>query len=62
MAKRIKLFKGSNTIEIWDTDLDKFLSLGYTLDVEKKSAKKEKKAEETTKENEEWQHTSEQAE
>ena len=60
MAKRIKIYKNGNNIEIWDSELDKFLSLGYTLSEEKKSTKKKKKVEEQTKENEEWQPMSEQ--
>ena len=42
MAKRIKIYKDGNNIEIWDSELDKFLSLGYTLSEEKKSTKKKK--------------------
>ena len=52
MAKRITLWKDGYSKEIWDSELDKFLSLGYTLSEEKKSTKKKKKVEEKTKENE----------
>jgi FtsZ-binding cell division protein ZapB len=70
MAKRIKIYKpnGIDTIEIWDNELDKFLAKGYKLSQEKKSTRTSKKKdveveEQTeTKEYEEWQHTSEQAE
>jgi len=70
MAKRIKIYKpnGNDTIEIWDNELDKFLAKGYKLSQEKKSTRTSKKKdveveEQTeTKEYEEWQHTSEQAE
>lgn len=60
MAKRITLWKDGYSKEIWDSELDKFLSLGYTLSEEKKSTKNKKKVEEQTKENEEWQPMSEQ--
>ena len=60
MAKRITLWKDGYSKEIWDSELDKFLSLGYTLSEEKKSTKKKKKVEDQTKENEEWQPMSEQ--
>lgn len=60
MAKRITLWKDGYSKEIWDSELDKFLSLGYTLSEEKKSTKKKKKVEQQTKENEEWQPMSEQ--
>ena len=60
MAKRITLWKDGYSKEIWDSELDKFLSLGYTLNEEKKSTKNKKKVEEQTKENEEWQPMSEQ--
>ena len=43
MAKRITLWKDGYSKEIWDSELDKFLSLGYTLSEEKKSTKKKKK-------------------
>ena len=70
MAKRIKIYmpSGNNTVEIWDNELDKFLAKGYKLSLEKKSTRTSKKKdveveEQTeTKEYEEWQHTSEQAE
>ena len=60
MAKRITLWKDGYSKEIWDSELDKFLSLGYTLNEVKKSTKKKKKVEDQTKENEEWQPMSEQ--
>ena len=60
MAKRITLWKDGYSKEIWDSELDKFLSLGYTLNEEKKSTKNKKKVEDQTKENEEWQPMSEQ--
>jgi len=70
MAKRIRIFMpdGLGTISIWDNELDKFLAKGYKLSIEKKSTRTSKKKdveveEQTeTKEYEEWQHTSEQAE
>jgi hypothetical protein len=70
MAKRIRIFMpdGLSTISIWDNELDKFLAKGYKLSIEKKSTRTSKKKdviveEQTeTKEYEEWQHTSEQAE
>jgi hypothetical protein len=70
MAKRIRIFmpNGLGTISIWDNELDKFLAKGYKLSIEKKSTRTSKKKdveveEQTeTKEYEEWQHTSEQAE
>ena len=69
MAKRITLFmpSGSDTVEIWDNELDKFLAKGYKLSQEKKSTRTSKKKEviveeEQTKEYNEWQHTLEQAE
>jgi len=70
MAKRIKIYKpnGNDTIEIWDNELDKFLAKGYKLSQEKKSTRTSKKKDveveeqNETKEYEEWQHTSEQAE
>lgn len=69
MAKRIKIFmpSGSDTVEIWDNELDKFLAKGYKLSQEKKSTRTSKKKEviveeEQTKEYNEWQHTLEQAE
>jgi hypothetical protein len=63
MAKRIKIFmpNGNDTIEIWDNELDKFLSKGYKLSLETKSTRTLKKkdviVEEQTeiKEQEEWQ-------
>ena len=70
MAKRIRIFmpNGLGTISIWDNELDKFLAKGYKLSIEKKSTRTSKKKdveveEQTeTKENEEWQHMSEQVE
>ena len=70
MAKRIKIYmpSGNNTVEVWDNDIDKFLAKGYKLEQEQKSTRSSKKKdveveEQTeTKEYEEWQHTSEQAE
>ena len=49
MAKRITLWKDGYSKEIWDSELDKFLSLGYTLSEEKKSTKKKKKGRRTNK-------------
>ena len=70
MAKRIRIFMpdGINTISIWDNELDKFLAKGYKLSLEKKSTRTSKKKDviveeqEQPKEQEEWQHKSEQAE
>jgi len=70
MAKRIRIFmpNGLGSITVWDNELDKFLAKGYKLSIEKKSTRTSKKKdveveEQTeTKEYEEWQHTSEQAE
>ena len=68
MAKRVKLYNGNNIIEVWDNDIDKFLAKGYKLEQEQKSTRSSKKKDveveeqEQPKENEEWQHTSEQAE
>ena len=70
MAKRIKIYmpSGNNTVEIWDNDIDKFLAKGYKLEQEQKSTRSSKKKDveveeqEQTKENEEWQHMSEQVE
>ena len=70
MAKRIKIYmpSGNDTVEVWDNDIDKFLAKGYKLEQEKKSTrssnKKDVEVEEQKqpKENEEWQHMSEQAE
>ena len=70
MAKRIKIYmpSGNDTVEIWDNDIDKFLAKGYKLEQEKKSTRSSNKKDveveeqEQPKENEEWQHMSEQAE
>ena len=68
MAKRVKLYNGNNIIEVWDNDIDKFLAKGYKLEQEQKSTRSSMKKDveveeqEQPKENEEWQHTSEQAE
>jgi hypothetical protein len=71
MANRIKIFmpSGSDTVEIWDDNLDKFLAKGYKLSAEKKSTRTYKKKEvkvEDQQTNEEgvneWQHMSEQPE
>ena len=70
MAKRIKMImpNGNNSIEVWDNDIDKFLAKGYKLEQEKKSTRSSNKKDveveeqEQPKENEEWQHMSEQAE
>ena len=60
MAKRVKLYKDNNSIEVWDNNVDKFLANGYKLEAEKKSSKKKVK---TINEGaNEWQHMSEQAE
>ena len=61
MAKRVKLYKDGNSIEVWDNNMDKFLANGYKLEAEKKPSKK--KVEKTKEEGDnEWQHMSEQAE
>jgi len=70
MAKRIRLFlpNGLGSISVWDNELDKFLAKGYKLSLETKSTRTSKKKEviveeqTETKENEEWQHKSEQVE
>jgi hypothetical protein len=70
MAKRIRLFmpNGLGSITVWDNELDKFLAKGYKLSLETKSTRTYKKKDviveeqEQTKENEEWQHKSEQVE
>ena len=70
MAKRVTLFmpNGLGSISIWDNELDKFLAKGYKLSIDKKSTRTSKKKEviveeqTETKENEEWQHKSEQVE
>jgi len=70
MAKRIKIYmpSGNDTVEIWDNDIDKFLAKGYKLEQGKKSTRSSNKKDveveeqEQPKENEEWQHMSEQAE
>ena len=68
MANRIKIFmpSGSDTVEIWDDKLDKFLAKGYKLSAEKKSTRTSKKKEvkvEDQQTNEEgvneWQHIQE---
>ena len=71
MAKRIKIYmpNGSDTIEVWDNDIDKFLAKGYKLEQEKKSTRSSKKKDVEVEEQEqtnegvsEWQPMSEQAE
>ena len=70
MAKRIKIYmpSGNDTVEVWDNDIDKFLAKGYKLEQEKKSTRSSNKKDveveeqEQPKENDEWQHMSEQAE
>ena len=70
MAKRIRLFlpNGLGSISVWDNELDNFLAKGYKLSLETKSTRTSKKKEviveeqTETKENEEWQHKSEQVE
>jgi len=70
MAKRIRIFmpNGLGSISVWDNELDKFLAKGYKLSLETKSTRTSKKKEviveeqTETKENEEWQHKSEQVE
>ena len=70
MPNRIKIFmpNGNDTVEVWDNDIDKFLAKGYKLEQEKKSTRLSKKKDvevdeqEQPKENNEWQHMSEQAE
>jgi hypothetical protein len=62
MAKRIKLYKDGNSIEVWDNNIDKFLANGYKLEAEKKSTKKKKVDEDKQEGVNEWQHTSEQVE
>jgi len=62
MAKRVKLYKNGNSIEVWDNNIDKFLANGYKLEAEKKSTKKKKVDEDKQEGVNEWQHMSEQAE
>jgi hypothetical protein len=62
MAKRVKLYKDGNSIEVWDNNIDKFLANGYKLEAEKKSTKKKKVDEDKQEGVNEWQHMSEQAE
>ena len=70
MAKRIKIYmpSGNDTVEVWDNDIDKFLAKGYKLEQEQKSTRSSNKKDveveeqEQPKENEEWQHMSEQVE
>jgi hypothetical protein len=70
MAKRVRIFlpNGLGSISVWDNELDKFLAKGYKLSLETKSTRTYKKKDviveeqEQTKENEEWQHKSEQVE
>jgi len=71
MANRIKIYmpSGSDTVEIWDNNLEKFLAKGYKLSAEKKSTRTSKKKEVQVedqpieeKENNEWQPMSEQVE
>ena len=70
MAKRIRIFmpNGLGNVTVWDNELDNFLAKGYKLSLEKKSTRTSKKKEviveeqTETKENEEWQHKSEQVE
>ena len=68
MAKRIKLFKDNNIIEVWDNDIDKSLAKGYKLEQEKKSTRTSKKKDVEVEEQQinegvnEWQPMSEQAE
>ena len=68
MAKRIKLYKDNNIIEVWDNDIDKFLAKGYKLEQEKKSTRTSKKKDVEVEEQQinegvnEWQPISEQVE
>ena len=62
MAKRVKLYKDGNSIEVWDNNIDKFLANGYKLEAEKKSTRKKKVDEDKQEGVNEWQHTSEQVE
>jgi len=62
MAKRVKLYKDGDSIEVWDNNIDKFLANGYKLEAEKKSTKKKKVDEDKQEGVNEWQHMSEQAE
>jgi hypothetical protein len=71
MANRIKIYmpSGTDTVEIWDDNLDKFLAKGYKLSAEKKSTRTSKKKEVKVEDQQlneegvnEWQHMSEQAE
>jgi len=69
MAKRVKLYKDGNSIEVWDNNIDKFLAKGYKLEQEQKSTRSSKKkdveVDEQQQTNEgvsEWQPMSEQAE
>jgi len=59
MAKRVKLYKDDNSIEVWDNNIDKFLANGYKLEAEKKSTKKKKVDDNIQEGDNEWQHTSE---
>ena len=43
MAKRVKLYKDGNSIEVWDNNIDKFLANGYKLEAEKKPTKSKKR-------------------
>ena len=61
MAKRVKLYKDGNSIEVWDNNIDKFLANGYKLEAEKKSTKEKKVDEDKQEGVNEWQHMSEQA-
>ena len=60
MAKRIKLYKDGNSIEVWDNNIDKFLANGYKLEAENKPSKK--KVEKKQEGDSEWQPMSEQQE
>ncbi len=70
MAKRIRIYApdGISNVSIWDNELDKFLTKGYKLEVEKKSTRtsKKKDVKVDNQNNEEgantWQHTLEQVE
>ena len=56
MAKRLKLYKDGNSIEVWDNNIDKFLANGYKLEAEKKSTKKKKVDDNIQEGDNEWQH------
>ena len=56
MAKRVKLYKDGNSIEVWDNNIDKFLANGYKLDEEKKYKQKQKEDDKQQEGGNEWKH------